>query len=130
MKPHAPLLFAVAMAACSCARTVYVPVESARRDSIVTVNHVVDSVILADTVIITSRADTVFRTETRRRDRIRLVRDTIRTSSVDTVKIIVPAPPSSSKESTKSRLWSVIGFGVLVAVAYLLKKRKFFGGCW
>jgi len=130
MKRHSIILFIVAVLATACSRTVYIPVETLRCDSIVVANHVVDSVIMADTVIMTVGADTVFRTEIRRRDRIRFVRDTVRVSSVDTVKIIIPAEMPSRRKDGAQGLGVIVCVAALVAVVYLFKKRKFFGGCW
>ncbi len=130
MKLHVIILFVVVILAAACSRTVYIPVETLRRDSIVVANHVVDSVIMADTVIVTVGADTVFRTETRRRDRIRLVRDTIRISSADTVRIMIPAETPSRRKDGTPGLGAIVCATVLVAAVYLLKKRKIFGGCW
>lgn len=122
------LLFVFFVLAVSCTRTVYVPVETVRRDSVVAVSARVDSVLIADSVVIEARADTVFKTVTRRRETVRLVHDTVRVAATDTVRITLP-PPSSPRSATRGVPWWMCLFA-LAAVLYLLKKRKNFNSCW
>ena len=121
------LLFVAAVAA-SCSRTVYVPVETVRRDSVAVVSVVVDSVLISDSVVIEARADTVFKTVTRRRESVRLVHDTVRVAVADTVRVTLP-PPSRPAAGGRGVPWWVCPVA-FVAVIYLLKKRKFFNSCW
>ncbi len=122
------ILFVFFVLAAACTRTVYVPVETVRRDSVVAVSARVDSVLIADSVVIEARADTVFKTVTRRRETVRLVHDTVRVAATDTVRITLP-PPSSPRSATRGVPWWMCLFA-LAAVLYLLKKRKNFNSCW
>lgn len=122
------LLFVFFILAASCTRTVYMPVETVRRDSVVAATVKVDSVLIADSVVIEARADTVFKTVTRRRETVRLVHDTLRVAAADTVRITLP-PPSSPRSAAGGVPWWMCLFA-MAAVIYLLKKRKNFNSCW
>ena len=117
------------LSACS-PKTVYVPTETVRTDTLYRTALRIDSVILRDSVTLIQRGDTVYLTKYRDRFRYRERIDTLYQSVTDSVRIRVPYPverPLTQWESTKMELggWA---FGALivamVAVVWLIFKRR------
>ncbi len=116
---------------CSCTRTVYVPVESTSRSSLISDNISLraDTVILRDTVCITvTQAGDTIRTETVRwRQRFINRIDTVSILRTDTVSKQIPVEirvPMS--ESTLSRIWKyavAIFIGAAVMLMIILRSR-------
>ncbi len=108
----------------SCARKVYVPVETVRVDTLVKLAVRVDSVRLTDSVYVSEKVvgDTVFivRTRTQWRERVKLVTDTVYRSRVDTVTKVVEVPVKDEK--LKIKKWWV---AALLLGAALLSLRYF-----
>lgn len=89
---HAALLLTLAIllasAICSCSRKVYVPIERTRTvtDSVTTHRadtlthqlHTIDTLTVRDSVVVMVRGDTIYKEAWRLRDRIRILRDTLR----------------------------------------------------
>ena len=117
------------LSACS-PKTVYVPTEAIRTDTLYRTDLRVDSVIFRDSVAVIQRGDTVYLTKYRDRFRYRERIDTLYQSVTDSVEVRVPHPVEqklSSWERTKMELggWA---FGALivavVAVVWLIFKRR------
>lgn len=114
----------------ACRSVRYVPIESVRHDSVVTILHHRDSVYQHDSVYIKEKADTLLieRWHTRWRDRVS--HDTLYMSKTDTIRIPVPVERKLTKaERTYITIgkWSVgaaTGL-VLAAICFIFFRRKF-----
>ena len=73
----------------ACTTTKYVPVESAKVDSVYVAKAQRDSIFERDSVYVAVKADTVFFSRVQYRYRDRILRDTICVLSIDTISKIV-----------------------------------------
>lgn len=117
----------IGLGACRSVR--YIPVESVRHDSVVTILHHRDSIYQHDSVFIKEKADTVLieRWHTRWRDRVS--HDTLYMSKVDTIRIPVPVERKLTKaERTYITIgkWSVgvVAGLVLAAICFIFFRRR------
>lgn len=118
----------IGLGACRSVR--YIPVESVRHDSVVTILHQRDSIYQHDSVYIKEKADTVLieRWHTRWRDRVS--HDTLYMSKTDTIRVPVPVERKLSKaERTYITIgkWSVgaVAGLVLAMICFIFFRRKF-----
>lgn len=82
------LAILLASAICSCSKKVYVPVERTRTvtdstfihraDTLTHQLHTIDTLMLRDSVVVMVRGDTVIKEAWRTRDRVSIIRDTVR----------------------------------------------------
>lgn len=82
------LALLMASAICSCSKKVYVPVERTRTvtdstyihraDSLTRLLHTADTLILRDSIVTRITGDTIFKEAWRTRDRVSIIRDTVR----------------------------------------------------
>lgn len=101
----------------SCTTTQYVPVETVRTDSVRIVDVRRDSVYVMDSVIVKSKADTVYVTRWRTEYKEALRVDTFLVERIDTLNTIVEVEKKLSKwQQTKMD----VGAGVLYAVPILI----------
>ena len=117
----------IGLGACRSVR--YIPVESVRHDSVVTILHHRNSVYQHDSVYIKEKADTVLieRWHTRWRDRVS--HDTLYMSKTDTIRVPVPVERKLSKsERTYITIgkWSVgaVAGLVLAAICFIFFRRR------
>ena len=117
----------IGLGACRSVR--YIPVESVRHDSVVTILHHRDSIYQHDSVYIKEKADTLLieRWHTRWRDRV--IHDTLYISKVDTIRIPVPVERKLTKaERTYITIgkWSVgvVAGLVLAAICFIFFRRR------
>ena len=117
----------IGLGACRSVR--YIPVESVRHDSVVTILHHRDSIYQHDSVYIKEKADTLLieRWHTRWRDRV--IHDTLYISKVDTIRIPVPVERKLTKsERTYITIgkWSVgvVTGLVLAAICFIFFRRR------
>lgn len=117
----------IGLGACRSVR--YIPVESVRHDSVVTILHHRDSIYQHDSVYIKEKADTLLieRWHTRWRDRVS--HDTLYISKVDTIRIPVPVERKLTKtERTYITIgkWSVgaVAGLVLAAICFIFFRRR------
>lgn len=115
------ILFWVVVVTACCAlfscRTVYVPVETVRTDSIFIKQYERDSIHTHDSVFVKSKADTIYINHWRTVYRDRVVRDTVFESRVDSVQNVVEVEKKLTKwQQTKMD----VGAGVLYAVPVLI----------
>ena len=105
----------IGLGACRSVR--YIPVESVRHDSVVTILHHRDSIYQQDSVYIKEKADTLLieRWHTRWRDRVS--HDTLYISKTDTIRIPVPVERKLTKAE---RTYITIGKWSVGAVAGLV----------
>ena len=98
-------------------KTQYVPVETVRTDSVRIVDVRRDSVYVMDSVIVKSKADTVYVTRWRTEYKEALRVDTFLVERIDTLNTIVEVEKKLSKwQQTKMD----VGAGVLYAVPILI----------
>ena len=117
----------IGLGACRSVR--YIPVESVRLDSVVTILHHRDSLYQHDSVYIKEIADTVLieRWHTRWRDRVS--HDTLYMSKTDTIRVPVPVERKLTKaERTYITIgkWSVgaVAGLVLAAICFIFFRRR------
>lgn len=113
----------------SCRSVRYVPIESVRHDSVVTILHHRDSIYQHDSVYINEKADTLLieRWHTRWRDRVS--HDTLYMSKTDTIRVPVPVERKLTKsERTYITIgkWSVgaVAGLVLAAICFIFFRRR------
>ena len=113
----------------ACRSVRYIPVESVRLDSVVTILHHRDSIYQHDSVYIKEKADTLLieRWHTRLRDRVS--HDTLYISKTDTIMIPVPVERKLTKaERTYITIgkWAVgaVAGLVLAAICFIFFRRR------
>lgn len=117
----------IGLGACRSVR--YIPVESVRHDSVVTILHHRDSIYQHDSVYIKEKADTVLIERWHTRWRERVSHDTLYMSKTDTIRVPVPVERKLSKsERTYITIgkWSVgaVAGLVLAAICFIFYKRR------
>lgn len=111
------LLLALLLALmCSC-RTQYVPVETVKTETERVVDLQRDSIYIQDSVIIRTKADTVYVTKWRVEYREALRVDTLQVLRVDSINTVVEV---EKKLTRVQRLKMDVGAGVLYAVPILI----------
>lgn len=113
------LLFLAVLAATSCTRHVYVPVETTKSDTVYLNRVQLDSIYMRDSVFIEKSGDTIrefqYKYIYRFKDRI----DTLYISKTDSIQ--VPYPVEVVKYKTPRWCWWVLGVIVLLLVPYIVK---------
>ena len=106
-----------AILVCSCSTVKYVPVETVKTDSIRVVDVQRDSIYVRDSVLIRTKADTVYVTQWRTEYREALKVDTFLVQRVDSINTVVEV----EKRLTKiQQLKMDVGTGVLWAIPIML----------
>lgn len=112
-------LFLVGLAATSCTKHVYVPVETTRSDTVYMNRVQLDSIYMRDSVFIEKSGDTIqefqYKYIYRFKDRI----DTLYISNTDSIQ--VPYPVEVVKYKTPQWCWWALGGIVLLLVPYIVK---------
>ena len=131
--PETALVLAVLLAAylllfCGCSRTVYMPVETVRTDSVRVTLVRRDSVRVTDSVYIAQRADTVFREHWNTVYREVSRGDTVYIGRTDTVSVPYPVEAGLTawqkvRVSLNVLLIVVACLGIIAAVAWLIYKK-------
>ena len=117
----AVVLWALGLSLSGCSRTVYVPVETVRADTVWRARAYADSTYLMDSIVVTldSRRDTVVRTEyryrTHWRDRVRT--DTVYRTRRDSVRVEIPVERGPT---AWQRAFISLGHGAAAFIAALL----------
>lgn len=113
------LLFLAILAATSCTRHVYVPVETTKSDTVYLNRVQLDSIYMRDSVFIEKSGDTIrefqYKYIYRFKDRI----DTLYISKTDSIQ--VPYPVEVVKYKTPQWCWWTLGGIVLLLVPYIVK---------
>ena len=113
------LLFLAILAATSCTRHVYVPVETTKSDTVYLNRVQLDSIYMRDSVFIEKSGDTIrefqYKYIYRFKDRI----DTLYISKTDSIQ--VPYPVEVVKYKTPQWCWWALGGIVLLLVPYIVK---------
>ena len=113
------LLFLAGLAATSCTRHVYVPVETTKSDTVYLNRVQLDSIYMRDSVFIEKSGDTIrefqYKYIYRFKDRI----DTLYISKTDSIQ--VPYPVEVVKYKTPRWCWWALGGIVLLLVPYIMK---------
>ena len=111
------MLLAAIVFVCSCQPVRYVPVETVKTDSVRVVDLQRDSIYVQDSVIIRTKADTVYVTKWRTEYREALRVDTFLVQRVDSINTVVEV----EKRLTKiQQLKMDVGTGVLWAVPIVI----------
>jgi hypothetical protein len=106
-----------AILVCSCSTVKYVPVETVKTDSVRVVDVQRDSIYVRDSVLIRTKADTVYVTKWRTEYRETLKIDTFLVQRVDSINTVVEV----EKELTRvQQLKMNVGTGVLWAAPILI----------
>lgn len=112
-------LFLIGLAATSCTRHVYVPVETTRSDTVYMNRVQLDSIYMRDSVFIEKSGDTIrefqYKYVYRFKDRI----DTLYISKTDSIQ--VPYPVEVVKYKTPQWCWWTLGGVILLFVPYIVK---------
>ena len=113
------LLFLAVLAATSCVRHVYVPVETTKSDTVYMNRVQLDSIYMRDSVFIEKSGDTIrefqYKHIYRFKDRI----DTLYISKTDSIQ--VPYPVEVVKYKTPQWCWWALGGVILLLVPYIVK---------
>ena len=113
------LLFLAILAATSCTRHVYVPVETTKSDTVYLNRVQLDSIYMRDSVFVEKSGDTIrefqYKYIYRFKDRI----DTLYISKTDSIQ--VPYPDEVVKYKTPQWCWLTLGGIVLLLVPYIVK---------
>lgn len=113
------LLFLAGLAATSCTRHVYVPVEMTKSDTVYLNRVQLDSIYMRDSVFVEKSGDTIrefqYKYIYRFKDRI----DTLYISKTDSIQ--VPYPVEVVKYKTPQWCWWTLGGIVLLLVPYIVK---------
>lgn len=112
-------LFLVGLAATSCSKHVYVPVETTKSDTVYMNRVQLDSIYMRDSVFIEKSGDTIrefqYKYIYRFKDRI----DTLYISKTDSIQ--VPYPVEVVKYKIPQWCWWALGGIVLLLVPYIVK---------
>lgn len=112
-------LFLVGLAATSCTKHVYVPVETTKSDTVYLNRVQLDSIYMRDSVFIEKSGDTIrefqYKYIYRFKDRI----DTLYISKTDSIQ--VPYPVEVVKYKTPQWCWWALGVVILLIVPYIVK---------
>ena len=113
------LLFLSGLAATSCTRHVYVPVETTKSDTVYLNRVQLDSIYMRDSVFVEKSGDTIrefqYKYIYRFKDRI----DTLYISKTDSIQ--VPYPVEVVKYKTPQWCWWTLGGIVLLLFPYIVK---------
>ena len=112
-------LFLIGLAATSCTRHVYVPVETTKSDTVYLNRVQLDSIYMRDSVLIEKSGDTIrefqYKYIYRFKDRI----DTLYISKTDGIQ--VPYPVEEVEYKTPQWCWWALGGVILLLVPYIVK---------
>lgn len=121
------VIIVVAMLLTGCTTTKYVPVETIKTETNEVVKWRTDTVIESNDRFVYVKGDTVIMTQTRWRDKIKNVYDTIKIERVDSISVPYPVEKQLSKwERTKVDWggWAIFALAAVIATLVWLWKRK------
>lgn len=133
---HLPPLLALIVVAVlllsSCARTIYVPTTTTieRRDTVYKSLQRVDSVIVKDSILITTHNDTTYITKIKWRERVKVRMDTIYKGIESSAEIAAPDPAQHRSEAdnnntTSGAFWCVLSVLLIAGgITYQTFKSK------
>lgn len=113
------LLFLAILAATSCTRHVYVPVETTKSDTVYLNRVQLDSIYMRDSVFIEKSGDTIREFQYKYIYRFKDRTDTLYISKTDSIQ--VPYPVEVVKYKTPQWCWWALGGIVLLLVPYIVK---------
>lgn len=113
------LLFLSGLAATSCTRHVYVPVETTKSDTVYLNRVQLDSIYMRDSVFIEKSGDTIREFQYKYIYRFKDRTDTLYISKTDSIQ--VPYPVEVVKYKTPQWCWWTLGGIVLLLVPYIVK---------
>ena len=113
------LLFLAVLAATSCTRHVYVPVETTKSDTVYLNRVQLDSIYMRDSVFIEKSGDTIREFQYKYIYTIKDTTDQLYLSKTDSIQ--VPYPVEVGKYQTRQWCWWALGGIVLLLVPYIVK---------
>lgn len=113
------LLFLAILAATSCTRHVYVPVETTKSDTVYLNRVQLDSIYMRDSVFIEKSGDTIREFQYKYIYRFKDRTDTLYISKTDSIQ--VPYPVEVVKYKTPQWCWWALGGIVLLLFPYIVK---------
>lgn len=113
------LLFLAVLAATSCTRHVYVPVETTKSDTVYLNRVQLDSIYMRDSVFIEKSGDTIREFQYKYIYRFKDRTDTLYLSKTDSIQ--VPYPVEVVKYKTPQWCWWALGGIVLLLFPYIMK---------
>ena len=113
------LLFLAVLAATSCTRHVYVPVETTKSDTVYLNRVQLDSIYMRDSVFIEKSGDTIREFQYKYIYRFKDRTDTLYLSKTDSIQ--VPYPVEVVKYKTPRWCWWTLGGTLLLLVPYIMK---------
>lgn len=113
------LLFLAILAATSCTRHVYVPVETTKSDTVYLNRVQLDSIYMRDSVFIEKSGDTIREFQYKYIYRFKDRTDTLYISKTDSIQ--VPYPVEVVKYKTPQWCWWTLGGIFLLLVPYIVK---------
>lgn len=113
------LLFLTGLAATSCTRHVYVPVETTKSDTVYLNRVQLDSIYMRDSVFIEKSGDTIREFQYKYIYRFKDRTDTLYISKTDSIQ--VPYPVEVVKYKTPQWCWWALGGIVLLLFPYIVK---------
>lgn len=112
-------LFLIGLAATSCTKHVYVPVETTRSDTVYMNRVQLDSIYMRDSVFIEKSGDTIREFQYKYIYRFKDRTDTLYISKTDSIQ--VPYPVEVVKYKTPQWCWWALGGVILLLVPYIVK---------
>lgn len=113
------LLFLAILAATSCTRHVYVPVDTTKSDTVYLNRVQLDSIYMRDSVFIEKSGDTIREFQYKYIYRFKDRTDTLYISKTDSIQ--VPYPVEVVKYKTPQWCWWALGGIVLLLFPYIVK---------
>lgn len=113
------LLFLAILAATSCTRHVYVPVETTKSDTVYLNRVQLDSIYMRDSVFVEKSGDTIREFQYKYIYRFKDRTDTLYISKTDSIQ--VPYPVEVVKYKTPQWCWWTLGGIFLLLVPYIVK---------
>lgn len=113
------LLFLTGLAATSCTKHVYVPVETTKSDTVYLNRVQLDSIYMRDSVFIEKSGDTIREFQYKYIYRFKDRTDTLYISKTDSIQ--VPYPVEVVKYKTPQWCWWALGGIVLLLFPYIVK---------
>ena len=120
------LAFACVVVGCS-PKTIYVPTETIRTDTLRIIKHSVDTITSRDSVFVMQNGDTITITKTRYVELIKVRVDTFYNAKVDTITNVViqevPAKQLTSIWQYIRNIFATIGIAAVILVIFYIKRK-------
>lgn len=127
-KITAATILALACVVVGCSpKTIYVPTETIRTDTLRIVKYSVDTITSRDSVFVVQRGDTITITKTRYVERVKLRVDTFYNAKVDTItNVVIQEVPAKQKASIWRyvvNVFAILGLTAVILLIYYIKRK-------